>query len=245
MNADDWNSHWDRYSASAARNPAQALRRELIFSRLKLKAASDARLLDLGSGQGDFAREVLERFPSVSVLGLDSSDEGVKGAQRKVPAARFVQRDLSVPHAPDPAGWATHAVCSEVLEHLDDPVSFLKHAASWCAPGCVLVVTVPGGPQTAFDRHLGHRRHFTPESLRHVLTEAGLTVERITAAGFPFFNLYRLVVLLRGKRLIDDAAKPSGLACFAMDAFRVLFRFNSPTAPWGWQLVARARFGGR
>ena len=29
----------------------------------------------------------------------------------------------------DLAGWGTHAVCSEVLEHVDDPVTLLRGAA--------------------------------------------------------------------------------------------------------------------
>ena len=77
-------------------------------------------------------------------------------------------RDLLRDPAPDAewAGWATHAVCSEVLEHVDEPVVLLRNARSWLAPGCRLVVTVPGGPMSAFDRHIGHRRHFSPGGSR-------------------------------------------------------------------------------
>ena len=57
------------------------------------------------------------------------------------------------------------------------------------------VVTVPGGPMSAFDRHIGHRRHFSPDDLRAVLLAAGFQVERTTGVGFPFFNLYRLVAI--------------------------------------------------
>ena len=43
------------------------------------------------------------------------------------------------------AGWATDAVCSEVLEHVDSPVLFLQAARPWLADGSRLIVTVPGG----------------------------------------------------------------------------------------------------
>jgi 2-polyprenyl-3-methyl-5-hydroxy-6-metoxy-1,4-benzoquinol methylase len=36
-------------------------------------------------------------------------------------------------------------VCSEVLEHVDRPRELLANAAAYLAPGCRLVVTVPGG----------------------------------------------------------------------------------------------------
>ena len=71
------------------------------------------------------------------------------------------------------------------------------------------------------DRHIGHRRHFTPADLAQVLGAAGFTVETATGAGFPFFNLYRLTVILRGARLKDDASgEPGALLRFASAVFR-------------------------
>jgi len=62
-------------------------------------------------------------------------------------------------------GWATDATCSEVLEHVDDPKRLMVRSRTLLAPGCRLVVTVPGGPMSCFARHIGHRRHFTPSGL--------------------------------------------------------------------------------
>ena len=42
------------------------------------------------------------------------------------------------------------------------------------------VVTVPGGPRSALDLHIGHRRHFTPDDISQVLTDAGFKVEFAT-----------------------------------------------------------------
>jgi hypothetical protein len=117
------------------------------------------------------------------------------------------------------------------------------------APGCVLVVTVPGGPMSEFDKHIGHRTHFTPESLREVLESAGFVVETAAGAGFPFFNLYRLTVILRGKRLVQDidntaSGHVSGLALLVMRVFNGLFRLNLNAGRHGWQVVARARIPG-
>ena len=95
-------------------------------------------------------------------------------------------------------------MCSEVLEHVAEPVRLLRNAKSLLAPGCRVIVTVPGGPRSAFDRHIGHHRHFTAADLRGVLTDAGFAVERVHRAGFPFFNLYKLAVIARGRRLIAD-----------------------------------------
>jgi SAM-dependent methyltransferase len=228
-----------------ALNPAQAYRRRLVFEALGLeRAAAPVRLLDLGSGTGDLAAEVLQVRPDAEVLGLDLSASGVELASRRVPAARFVQQDFTHPLAVDRAfhGWATHAVCSEVLEHLDDPASMLRNVRALFAPGCRLVVTVPGGPMSAFDKHIGHRRHFDTRVLERTLRDAGLAVEELHGAGFPFFNAYRLAIVARGKKLIADTASgdshlPLSVRA-AMHMFSLLFRMNTRKTSLGWQLVA-------
>src|SRR5207249_242260 len=114
-------------------------------------------------GQGDFSRELKHLYPSAELVGIDLSETGVAIAKRKVPDAEFFVHDLTQPLAlPERyRNWATHAVCSEVLEHIDDPVKALRNASECLAPGGRLVITVPGGPMSAFDRHIGHRGHFT------------------------------------------------------------------------------------
>ena len=61
---------------------------------------------------------------------------------------------------------------------------------------------MPGGPRSAFDKHIGHYQHFTADTLHAVLTEGGLDVDRVLRTGFPFFNLYKLAVMARGEKLV-------------------------------------------
>jgi 2-polyprenyl-3-methyl-5-hydroxy-6-metoxy-1,4-benzoquinol methylase len=244
----DWNDHWSTFGAAAALNPAQAYRRKIVFGLLSLgRAAAPVRLLDLGSGSGDFALEALRVRPDAELVGLDLAASGVQMASTKVPQATFFQQDFTQPIAIAAryAGWATHAVCTEVLEHLDDPKSMLRNVRPLLAPGCRLVVTVPSGPMSAFDRHIGHRRHFTRALLDRTLRDAGFEPVELLGAGFPFFNLYRLAVIARGKRLIDDGAggEPRTLpasARAAIHAFSWLFRLNLSGTGLGWQLAAVA-----
>jgi SAM-dependent methyltransferase len=202
-------------------------------------------VLDIGAGTGDLAAQVRRSFPDAEIVGLDVSASGLAAAREKVPDAVFRLRDLleGQPETDEHHAWATHAVCSEVLEHVADPTRLLENAKAYLAPGCTLVVTVPGGPKSAFDRHIGHRRHYTPNDLRRLLADAGFVVERSSGAGFPFFNLYRLVVIARGKRLVDEASErtPSKFARIVTAMFRALFRLNLTGTSWGWQTVAVAR----
>jgi SAM-dependent methyltransferase len=248
---DDWDCHWDQYAESAACNPAQSLRRKTIRALLSL-GNRPARVLDIGCGQGDLIAELRAAYPAVELRGIDYSDAGIQVARRKVPGATFLRRDLLEPGEPAPElrQWASHAVCSEVLEHVDDPRTLLQNAAAYLAPGCRLVVTVPGGPMSAFDHHIGHRKHFSIEALKSLLTDSGFTAVRAFGAGFPFFNLYRLVVIQRGPKLVSDvagagAAQMSPAARATMKLFGGLFRLSLPTSRWGWQIVGVATRGDR
>ena len=240
----DWDHLWTQYAASAEQNPAQAFRRLLVVRSLGLTPGS--RLLDIGSGQGDLAQGLSALMPGLEVAGLDISISGIAESSRKVPGGRFFQADLLKPIELSGAldGWATHAVCTELLEHVSEPERVLANTLPLLAPGSLLIVTVPSGPMSAFDKHIGHLRHYRAEELKALLESVGYQVDGIWRAGFPFFNLYRLTVILRGKKLIKDAASDRPLpwsARFVMKIFRFLFRFNAVRMGPGWQLVALAR----
>jgi SAM-dependent methyltransferase len=238
---DDWDRHWADFAQANARNPAQAYRQRLIIELLR-RSGPHERILDIGSGTGALAAELHRFFPRAAIVGVELSREGVERSRLAVPSATFVQRDLVTAKDVDARlrGWATAAVCSEVLEHVDDPVRLLRGALPYLARTCRVVVTVPGGPMSAFDRSIGHRRHFTPETLADLLTKAGLRVDRAERAGFPFFNLYRLTVIARGRGVTRDVHGSNPTATAAMSLFDRLFRFNLPRSPFGWQIVAVA-----
>jgi 2-polyprenyl-3-methyl-5-hydroxy-6-metoxy-1,4-benzoquinol methylase len=248
---DDWDRHWQDYSDTAEQNPAQSYRRELILSMLGDRGSGKGmRIVDIGSGQGDMAAAIREGFPSAEILGIELAQSGVDISRRKVPGARFIQCNL-IDHVAPPQelrGWATHAVCSEVIEHVDDPALFLKNARAYMNEGCSLIVTAPGGPMSAFDKYIGHRKHWRSQEIETLLREAGYIPEHVTGAGFPFFNLYRCLVILRGKKLISDvsvqANHTSWAANAAMAVFHFLIRTNLNSSRWGWQMVAKARAGG-
>lgn len=245
--ADDWDEHWRRYESANTENPANDYRRHVAFKMLAA-GGDPVRLLDIGAGQGDLLAAARDRWPRVELGGVELSTEGVALAGHKVPGARLHQRNLlhaaAVPE--DLQAWATHAVCSEVLEHVEDPALLLRNASAYLAPGCRVVITVPGGPMSAFDHHIGHRMHYTADQLAGVVRAAGLEVDRVLRAGFPFFNAYRRIVILRGDKLIDefdtsDGAPMGAAARIALGTFGVLFRLNRDDTRFGTQIVGVAR----
>ncbi len=237
--ADDWDQHWTDFGAAAEAGPTPKYRRRIILSILA--ADPPARLLEIGSGTGEFAEDFCARYPSSEYLGLELSHTGVELSSRRVPGVRFIQRDLlqSTNVAAGLDFGATHAVCSEVLEHIDTPSTLLANAACYMAPGCKLIVTVPGGPMSAFYQRIGHRRHYAASEIAPILESAGFQVERSYDAGFPFFNLFRMFVTWRGEKLIPSISGPPSVTVrFGMWLFDRLFRLN--LMRWGWQTVVVA-----
>lgn len=121
----------------------------------------------------------------------------------------------------------------------------LRNIQPLLASGCKLVITVPAGPMSAFNRHIGHRRHFSGGLLRRTIENAGLRALDIRGAGFPFFNLYRLAVIARGEKLVEDAAEGDETklplaAKAAIRTFGALFKLSTDRTSLGWQLVAVA-----
>jgi len=240
-----WEQHWAQFAEATRLNPAQMFRRTLIFKLLGPSANHPtATILDVGCGSGDQLAALGTRYPLARLAGIDRSKTGLSVTARSFPNALLLAADLEhVRSFPEQLNdWASHAVCSEVLEHVNDPIVALKNLKKCLKPGGYLAITVPGGPKSAFDRSIGHQRHFTAEQLRANLDTAGYQVDLTASTGFPTFNLYRLVVILRGSSLGNDiGGHPNLAARIAMAMFRQLLKFWVFNSPWGWQIVALAR----
>lgn len=241
-NADNWEEHWTQQGAIATKNPAQQFRHALVLKEVHQTLPQS--ILDVGCGQGDLLSAISALQPSISLHGIELSSVGAAMTRTKVPQAAIYSRDLTDPHYTPVVTGVSCLTCVEVLEHLDDPTTFLSSALKHLIAGGRLVLTVPSGPMTAFDKSIGHRQHFTRSDLKRIMQTVGLQNIKIRRVGFPFFNLYRLTVLLRGKRLVEEVGSSSlaesKSAQFVMAAFGVLFRFNINRVPLGWQLIAVA-----
>jgi len=243
---DDWDRHWTDFSETPDYSPAVSYRRRVLQRMLGIERHKEGRrLVELGSGSGQFAREFCRRFPLVRFLGLDISQAGVEQARVQTPSAQFEVANLLEPIDQESirSFGATDAICSEVLEHVEEPERILVNATAAMAPGCRLLVTVPGGPMNQFDKHIGHRRHYRPEDLAALLESAGYLVEKSMGIGFPYYNLYRLALLTGGASVVKLASGPPSMAVrTAYHVFDTLCRFNLDR--WGWQTVAIARWPG-
>ena len=125
--------------------------------------------------------------PAAEILGIGSAaTPGSPAARRRCRMAFSFSRDLSRRRTRSRThrGWATHAACSEVLEHVTEPVAAASHARAYLAPGCTLVVTVPGRSDVRL--RPAHRAPpaFLARRSRRLLVDAGFVVERASAPAF-------------------------------------------------------------
>lgn len=244
---DNWSEHWLSYAKSASDNPAQEMRHHLILKKLKMMKKPKL-LLDIGSGQGDFLHAAVSDKVAVKYVGFELSDTGVNIARSKVKGAEFMQVNLFSPpeNLINFVEQGDVAVCTEVIEHVDEPAEFCRLIKKYMKPGGRLFLTVPGGPMSEFDRYIGHRRHYNQKSVSKLLTSAGFEVDNVYLVGFPFFNIYRMMVILRGRNLISDvesSVKNSFSQIFAslvMRIFKILFKLNLRHSKFGWQVFAVA-----
>ncbi len=141
-------------------------------------------VVDIGCGRGDLLALLCERGGNRG-FGFDPSYAGAPagGEDRKFTISREY---FDASHAA--AIQPTLVCCRHVLEHVEDPVAFLRQLREMmaAAPNSVLYLEVPNGEHllTAgglWDYLYEHVSHFSMRSLRAAFEAAGFEVLRMTA----------------------------------------------------------------
>lgn len=247
---------WRSYAHLDAVSPAAYHRRRLVGQLAARIARGAQTALDVGCGQGELLDELAARLPTARVSGADVSEQSIADSRRRNPRADLFLLDLTAPDFENAQSGRLASfelvVCSEVLEHISDHAVATRHLAQLLAPGGHLIVTVPGGKMSRFDRVIGHHRHYRSSDLGRLLSGAGLEVERVIAWGFPFHTLYRSAVRVASRAAIPEDGAPrqgsksgvvsgvlgQGYALFGR-TLKPLFYLNLNR--WGEQMLAVAR----
>jgi SAM-dependent methyltransferase len=167
-------SHW--YYAGKAR----ALMRALGDRRLE-------RILDVGAGSGFFSRMLLRHTSAQSAICVDA---GYVEDRSEV----YFAKPIAFRRA-SPVGDADLVLLMDVLEHVDDDVGLLRGLTTASRPGTRFVVSVPAFSWlwSEHDEFLEHRRRYTLNGVRSVISAAGLK----PVAGFYMFAAVFLPVAMR------------------------------------------------
>ena len=125
-----------------------------LYSAITAGIASDWRVLDVASGPGVLASRIAKVAQDCECL--DLSDEAVRMCQEKELSAR--QWDVINDQVPvDMHGEYDCVVCTEVLEHLDDPAAAIKKLYSFLKPDGLVMISVPDNrlPPEEEPEHVG------------------------------------------------------------------------------------------
>lgn len=218
--------------------PAPRFRTRVVLDVLRRERPSS--VVDLGCGDGSLLAAIRPAMPDARLAGIDLSEPQIEANRLRMPGIEWHAGNLEDDRFPAPARFDA-LTCSEVIEHLADPVGFLKAAWGMANEGALLIVSTQSGRVGATERTVGHLRHFTAVEMSAMLRDAGWQPLRVWNAGFPFHDFSKWVANLSPDRMMGEfSERPYGpvqkLVAFAL---RVLFRFNSNRR--GTQLFAIAR----
>jgi len=166
--------------------PSYLVKRRVILEYLA--RCEGKNILEVGCGCGDLLR-VLERR-GYRGLGIDISEEALAVAAsvlsgRGISVARSTPEELHEEY--------DLVIASEVMEHYQDDLLFLRQLAQRVRDGGRLLLTVPAhmrdwGPN---DDSCGHIRRYERDQLLALLTRAGFDDIVVYSYGVPIYNIMK------------------------------------------------------
>ena len=127
-------------------------------------------ILDVGAGSGFFSKYVLQNTTAIEATCIDTGyTEEITDfiAEKKQHFCRTVA-----------SSEAQLVLMMDVVEHIEDDISFIQNYVEKCPSGATFLVSVPAFNflWSEHDVFLEHYRRYTIKSLRKVLESAGLEV---------------------------------------------------------------------
>ena len=174
---------------------------------------SGKRFLDVGCGEGTLATRVRERF--TELYGVDISEDAVVLARQAGVIAEKI--NLNIQPLPFPDNYFDVVASLDVIEHVFDPISFIREIHRVLVPGGYAIISTPnirkiqriltliGGrfPRTSYDPvgfDGGHLHYFTSKDMRELLERNSFKVVLTDGiCGDRRTWKYRLAVFVLGK----------------------------------------------
>ena len=164
-----------------------------------VKIRSTDTVIDAGCGDGEHSLFCAKQ--GAEVLFIDMDAEKLSAAEKKIQASpahafKAILSDCNPIPLPDASGDVV--ICTEVLEHVQDPAQFLQELVRVAKPGAQLVLTVPDArsetlvgataPAEYFEAP-NHIRVFREGELRDCALASGLEIQREQSVG-SYWSMY-------------------------------------------------------
>jgi len=191
---------------------------QIDFPGLEIDASDT--VVDVGCGDGVVC--VYAGHRGADVIGLDIEPELIERAEKAmagVPARSYRGIVGDADPIPLPDGLATVVICTEVLEHVDDPSRILAELVRIGKPGARYLISVPDPASESVMRDLApawyfekpiHIRVFEHAALDRYCRDAGLEIDARHATGF-YFSMYWVLRMAIGMehKYADAPAHPA------------------------------------
>lgn len=185
-----------------------AMQQAVNYKRHILKKISDSgaitdETLDLGAGRGDFAIAIKDRIGSSPIC-----------AEIDPVSVNFlVSAGLDVHQSPDTIPRIKGLYSINVLEHIQDPASFLAQYTRRLQSGSSVFIYVPAHPSlfSEWDQRVGHFHRFTRCSIEAVVSAAGL---RVLQSGYSDPVGAFVTWLMKTLRIAGKPLSPASVRAF-------------------------------
>ena len=156
--------------------------------------SSDDIVVDVGCGDGGAILFCAERGAEIIAVDIDSEViAGIASGLANSPAKTYSTHVSDSNPLPLSDAIATRVICSEVLEHVDDPEKVLAELVRIGKPGARYLLTVPDSLQENMQKHVApdsyfkkpnHIRVIERQQFANMVRDAGLVIEEQAYYGF-------------------------------------------------------------
>ena len=179
---------------------------DLRFTTLtkNVEIPKTGKILDIGCGKGNFLLRFFKDFSNWSLYGVEISKNALKFAKEKLPNAILYEGFF------DSNTFDTKfeiITALGVLEHLEDPSSFIQSVKSCLLENGLFFFDVPNFKLFPFDLYVyDHLSHFTSETLMNLLLQNELEIIKIieNKDKIPLFGIVKKAV---GKKPLSNHYK--------------------------------------
>ncbi|MGA2639499.1 MAG: class I SAM-dependent methyltransferase [Spirochaetia bacterium] len=130
-----WDFWAPRYEGLLAQRFSLGPSRRLVHARLEAAAPAATRVLDLGCGVGQFARELVERRAEATVLAVDAAPAMIARAEQDYAHPRITYRLGSVGDVTAADGPFDAVTCMHAFPYFPDPEATLAAVHRLLRPG--------------------------------------------------------------------------------------------------------------